>query len=254
MKRSEQVLRAMNGIGDDLVVMAEQQTLPRNPWHRILPAAACLVLILGTAVGFHQLTAEPVQQEPAVQEPVPERPAAAETAPETPEEAPAPEEPVTYAVEAESENPPFTRELNAQPFYIVDPDPETDDGPSKAIAPDGTVLFETPDGQIEPLIDRLTGEYIAIMVCRRTAGTTLAGYAYDIYTLDGEQVVTGMAAYDIDCLGNVILVLESDGTNYRASVFRRDTYDLIRNDFRTGMIVGDCIWLTPQDGAKHQKL
>ena len=57
MKRSEQVLLAMNGIGDDLVVMAEQQTFPRSPWQRILPAAACLALILGAAAILRQLPA-----------------------------------------------------------------------------------------------------------------------------------------------------------------------------------------------------
>ena len=240
MKRSEQVLFAMNGIGDDLVVMAEQQSFPRSPWQRLLPVAACVALILGAAAALRQLPAAPVQPEPPAQEFVLETPAAEETILE-------PE--VTYTIEEEAEKPkPFTRELNTQAFYIFDPDPGTDETSSKAIAPDGTVLFETADGQIEPLIDHLTGEYIAITVCRRTVGTSLAGYTYDIYTLDGKQVVTGMAAYDIDCLGNVILVLESDGTNYRASVFRRDSYELLRNDFRTGMIVGDCIWLTPQDG------
>ena len=238
MKRSEQVLLAMNGIGDDLVVMAEQQTFPRSPWQRILPAAACLALILGAAAVLRQLPAVPVQAEPPAQEAVLEAPA--KVVPPEPE--------VAYTIEEEPEQPAFTRALNSQPFYILNPNPETADGPSKAISSEGEVLLEVESGQIEPLIDHLTGEYIAILVCRRAAGTAIEGYQYDIYTLDGKQVVTGMAAYDVDCLGNIILVLESDGINYRASVFRRDSYELLRNDFRTGMIVGDCIWLTPQDG------
>ena len=231
MKRSEQVLRAMNNIGDDLVDMAEQRMFPRGRWQRLLPVAACLALLVGTAAALRQLIPLPVQPE-STQETVLESPA--ETpALKSPAEQPALKEAFPYTADLKQAR--FTRELNSQPFYIFDPDPEHDEGPSKAIAPDGTVLFETPDGQIEPLIDHLTGEYIAIMVCRRAAGTAIEGYQYDIYTLDGKQVVTGMAAYDVDCLGNVILVLESDGTNYRASVFHRDTYDLIRNDFRAGI-------------------
>lgn len=237
MKRNEQLLQAMGQIGDDLVVMAEQKTFPRSFWQKALPMAAGLMLILGAAAALQQLPAAPVQPEPA-QEPVLE----------APEEAVLPEPEVTYTIEEEPEQPAFTRTLNTQPFYVLDPTPEHDDGPSKAISPEGEVLLEVESGQIEPLIDHLTGEYIAIMVCRRAAGTAIEGYQYDIYTLDGKQVVTGMAAYDVDCLGNVILLLESDGINYRASVFRRDSYELLRNDFRTGMIVGDCIWLTPQDG------
>ena len=76
MKRSEQVLFAMNGIGDDLVVMAEQQSFPRSPWQRLLPVAACVALILGAAAALRQLPAAPVQPEPPAQEFVLETPAA----------------------------------------------------------------------------------------------------------------------------------------------------------------------------------
>ena len=40
MKRNEQLLQAMGQIGDDLVVMAEQQTFPRSFWQKALPMAA----------------------------------------------------------------------------------------------------------------------------------------------------------------------------------------------------------------------
>jgi len=239
MKRSEQVLAAMNGIGDDLVVMAEQQTFPRGAWQRIVPVAACLVLILGTAAALRQLLPLPVQSEPLAQE---EELPAEESVPKVPSKAP--EEPVP----TEQAQEPVLRQLKSLDFYVFDPDPETDTGPSKAIAADGTVLLEVESGRIEPLIDQASGEYVAITVCRRAGGATANASYYDIYTLGGKPVVNGMAAYGIECLGNMVLVLESDGVNYRASVFQRDTYALLRNNFRTGMVVGDCIWLTPQDG------
>lgn len=236
MRGSEQILTAMSGIGEDLVIMAEQQRFPRSVWQRVLPMAACLLIILGSVAGLKKLNSDPVYTQP---------PAETETPPEAvqpPEENTVPEEP--------AEEPPAipygVKELKTPAFYIFDTDDTADTNPSKAIAPDGTVLVSVEHGQIEPLIDQATGEYVAIMVYHRSDGQTIHETSYDIYNLEGEMWATGLQAYDVDCLGNVVMVLSDLGGELTVELFARDTYGPIFGGYGSGIVVGDCIWLELQ--------
>ncbi len=236
MKGSVQILNAMSGIGEDLVIMAEQQRFPRSVWQQILPVAACLLIIIGGIAGLNKLNSDPVYTQP---------PTEVETPPEAvqpPEEIIVPEEP--------AEEPPAiphcVKELKTPAFYIFDTDDTTDANPSKAIAPDGTVLVSVENGKIEPLIDQATGEYMAIMVYHRSDGQTIHEVSYDIYNLEGENMVTGLQAYDVDCLGNVVMVLSDMGGELTVDLYQRDTYASIFGGYGSGIIVGDCIWLELQ--------
>ncbi len=242
MKGSEQILDAMSGIGDDLVIMAEQQRFPRSGWQKVLPMAACLLLIIGGIAGLKQLPGQPVQTEPPAETEPPAQTILPSTDVETPpEEVVTPEDP-----EEPEEISHYVRELETPAFYIFDTDDTTDENPSEAIAPDGTVLVSVENGQIEPLIDRATGEYIAILVYHRSDGQTIHEVSYDIYNLQGENAVTGLQAYDVDCLGNVIMVLSDSEGALTVELFARDTYEPVFGGFGSGIIVGDCIWLELQ--------
>lgn len=243
MKGSEQILTAMSGIGEDLVIMAEQQRFPRSVWQRVLPMAACLLIILGSVTGLRRLHADPVYTQP---------PTEVETPPEAvqpPEENTVPEEP--------AEEPPAiphcVKELKTPAFYVFDTDDTTHTNPSKAIAPDGTVLVSVEHGQIEPLIDQATGEYMAIMVYHRSDGQTIHEASYDVYNLEGKNIANMLQAYDVDCLGNVVMILSDLGGELTVDLYQRDYHALIFGGYGSGIIVGDCIWLELQiDGEMVQ--
>lgn len=237
MNTSEEILTAMSGIGEDLVVMAEYQRFPRSAWQRVLPMAACLLIVIGSIAGLKKLSAGPVYKEPPAEEYPPMEFV------QPPEETVVPEEPAVEPVET----PHYVRELDTPAFYIFDTDDTTDKNPSKAIAPDGRVLVSVEQGQIEPLIDKATGEYIAIMVYHRSDGQTIHEVSYDIYNLEGENVANGLQAYDVDCLGNVVMVLSDLGGELTVELFARDTYGSIFGGCGSGIIVGDCIWLEIQE-------
>ena len=236
MKGSEQILTAMSGIGEDLVIMAEHQHFGRSIWQQILPLAACLLIVIGSITGLKKLPTQPIYTVPP---PEAEPPAEIElppTEPETP-----PED--SIAPEETTEIPYYTKELETPAFYIFDTDATTDSNPSKAIAPDGTVLVSAARGEIEPLIDHATGEYIAIMVYHRADGETVLESTCDIYNLQGEHVTAGLQAYDVDCFGQVILVLSESGGETAAALYRRDDHSLIRGGFKEGMVLDGCIWM-----------
>ncbi len=245
MKGSEQILTAMSGIGEDLVIMAEQQRFPRSMWQQVLPVAACLLLIIGGAAGLKKLPVQPVYTEPPVEVETP--PAEVEAPPEAvqpPEEIVIPEEPL----EEPAEIPCYAKALNTPAFYVFDTDTTTAMKPSKAIAPDGTVLLSVERGKIEPLIDQATGEYMAILVYHRSDGQTIRETSYDIYNLEGKNVAAGLQAYDVDCLGNVVMMLSQENDKNIVSLYWRDTYALLQTYVGYGIIVGDCIWLEVPDG------
>ena len=232
MNTSEEILTAMSGIGEDLVVMAEHQRFPRSAWQKVLPVAACLLIVIGSIAGLKNLTAQPVYTEPpteAVQPP---------EVVQMPDEVVVPEEPV--------EIPHCVKELKTPAFYIFDTDDTTDKNPSKAIAPDGSVLVSVEQGQIEPLVDKATGEYMAIMVYHRSDGQTIHEGSYDIYNLEGKNIASMMQAYDVDCLGDVVMVQSDLGGELTVELFARDTYGPIFGGYGSGIVVGDCIWLELQ--------
>lgn len=47
---NERLLRVLGDVGGDLIANAERKTFAPSPWRRILPMAACLVLIVGLTV------------------------------------------------------------------------------------------------------------------------------------------------------------------------------------------------------------
>jgi len=47
---NERLFRVLSDVGSDLIATAEQRTFARSPWQRILPAAACLLLVGGLAL------------------------------------------------------------------------------------------------------------------------------------------------------------------------------------------------------------
>lgn len=248
MKRSDQLLQAMTHIGDDLIVMAEQQKFPRGAWQKLLPTAACVALVAAAAVVLKPLP----RTAPATEAALPEESALVQRTDE-PEAVPD----VTYELMPEQEGweklpTPVYDMPEARPFYLYDPDPEGTGGPSSAIAPDGTVLLEVESGQILPLIDRSTGEYLAMAVCHNNG--TLGDFTYDVYTLDGEPIAEALAAYDIDCLGQMVLVQRVVDGQRNAVLYDRTTGEVVREDFRSGIIYGDTLWMTScEDSETNQE-
>ena len=47
---NERLLRVLGDVGGDLIANAERKTFAPSPWRRILPAAACLVMVVGLTV------------------------------------------------------------------------------------------------------------------------------------------------------------------------------------------------------------
>ena len=47
---NERLLRVLGDVGGDLIANAERKTFAPSPWRRILPVAACLVLVVGLTV------------------------------------------------------------------------------------------------------------------------------------------------------------------------------------------------------------
>ena len=47
MSRSKQILWAMNDLGDDILDMTEKAVFDKPLWQRLLPAAACVLLVVG---------------------------------------------------------------------------------------------------------------------------------------------------------------------------------------------------------------
>lgn len=59
-ERQERLLRAIGGVGGDLIATAEQKRFPMRVWQKWLPVAACLVLLVGlTALVLPILRTEP---------------------------------------------------------------------------------------------------------------------------------------------------------------------------------------------------
>lgn len=234
MKQAEQILQAMGGIGDDLVILAEQQTFSRSIWQKAIPAAACLMLILGAAAALRQLPADPVRPQPA---------------PETVLEKPAQkaEPDVAYTInepmEDLTEEKAFVRELQPLPFYVFDPDLVNDNTPSKAIGADGTVLLEVESGRIEPLIDQATGEYLAISVLHYPEGAEMEDYYVDLYDLSGSPIREHLPAYGVACVGNVFLVsYVQDGQDMTDLYLRREEALAYTLQGSTAMVIGDAVW------------
>lgn len=73
---NERLFRVLGDVGSDLIATAEQRTFARNPWRRILPAAACLVAAVGLSLAAmpyfraprELATAPAAEQEAAVEE------------------------------------------------------------------------------------------------------------------------------------------------------------------------------------------
>lgn len=241
MSRAEQLFAALSDVGIDLIDMAQTRRFSKSPWRTVLGTAACAAVILSAALFLHR---QPQVDPPAEVLPPPVIEIVEEIPPvELPPVETRTEEPEEYA--------PYTTELKSLPFYVFDPDPERDDTPSKAIAADGSVLLEVDSGRIEPLKDEATGEYLAILVIHsRTADHD--SY-YDIYNLEGGKIAGMLQAYNIQCFGSLVMILDDMGGEYTASLYGREHSDLLRSDFHTGMLVGDCLWMTPKnsDGQTH---
>lgn len=58
---NERLLRVLGDVGGDLIANAERKTFAPSPWRRILPAAACLVMVVGLTIAAapHFLVQQP---------------------------------------------------------------------------------------------------------------------------------------------------------------------------------------------------
>ena len=179
MKLQEQLFCALTDVGDDLVEEAGRLSFPVSPLRRMLPLAACCVLLLGAALALESW--KPIQEAditlPGVEDTVQE---------------------VVPPVEEDAEAP------SHRPYYIMNLDDNLY-GAVQAVDPDGNVLVEVEQGVIYDLVDEKTGEILAI--CAQD-GLVVDGprdtptYVYD---LQG-NLLTTVDAWSISCYGDVIEV------------------------------------------------
>lgn len=179
MKLNDQILLALTDVGDDLVEEAGCLSFPASPLRRMLPLAACCVLLLGAALALQ--TWKPIQEaqislpdfEDTVQEDVP-------------------------PVEEDTKTP------SLRPYYIMNLDDNLY-GAVQAVDQDGNVLVEVEQGVIYDLVDEKTGEILAICAQDGLVVDEPRDTPTYVYDLQG-NLLTTVDAWSISCYGDVIEV------------------------------------------------
>ena len=234
MNIGEQIFEALTDVGTDLVDMAEHQRFAKSPWRKAVSMAACLAMVVGMGAAAWQILPDLKHKTPTVSE----TPKVVEYSAEV--ENPEPEPPVL--VEEERGWQP-----ESLPFYVYDPDPYSRDDPVKAIAPDGRVLVEAESGELQPLIDELTGEYVAILVRHLPQTNSLEGAYLDVYDLEGNLITARLMAHDTRILGDIQLYNTYVDGEFTASLYDRRQEEWIPAVYAKAYIMGNVIVAEPVD-------
>ena len=112
---NERLFRVLSEVGSDLIATAEQKRFARSSWRRILPAAACLLLIVGIGLAAAPYLVTVQRPETAASAPAAE-PARKDGVPET---AVSVEEPATERSEAPAVNQKTARALGETKQQLV---------------------------------------------------------------------------------------------------------------------------------------
>lgn len=241
MKLAQLLLKALTGIGDDLVEEAARPALPRPRWLRLLPWAALFALLVGGALALQRLTppaapdAAPSGQEASLQTLPPDE--AEETAPAEPD-APEPDAAALPAALARFHAPRGAYTLERSGFLV---------GSQVAVDYDGRVIAETDSGVVSLVWDYATGEVAAVAVEEWAPGQTVptADNRISLYSLEGENVLD-LQAFSLSLMGDVALVLGPGGT----SLYRRSDRTLLAQDQYTALCIGtDLIAVQPTADA-----
>lgn len=220
MSFSEQLLDAMGDVGVDLVDMAEKVRFRKSFLRRSLPAAACLMLLLGAGL-FAQSwlgSGEPAANAPAAQPVV--------TEVQSPEQD-KPEE-TDFAEKLR------TAQIEKQEFYVLELPGDT--RRMAAVDQKGRVLAEAEDMTL--IRDEATGAVLGFLA------TTVYGTDSDwesaeriVYDLQGQEVCR-IAAREVLCLG-MLAAVQYGADNW--SVYYQDG-TLIRNDLKWVKARKDCLY------------
>ena len=155
MKWNEAIFTALTGVRDDLVEKSNAPAYPRSRRWRWAPVAACCALVLGTALALGTL--RPLETENTAVTSVPAPVSETDSAPD----------PVPHPAVETWESPDYLAEFLApQAVYF---DHLSDDliGPMAAVDDDGNVIAYTDCGTMWSVVDRSTGETLAVAVDER---------------------------------------------------------------------------------------
>jgi len=121
--------------------------------------------------------------------------------------------------------------------------------PIRAVAPDGTVLATTLSGRMEPLIDKATGEYAAILISQPSQSSRER--TYEIYAMDGSTICTGLNANQIELFGGIAVVAYWPEDEYSVSLYRKETGECIAVGLRSAQVSDDYLRVQPVDDVEE---
>lgn len=229
MKWNEAIFTALTGVRDDLVEKSNAPAYPRSRRWRWAPVAACCALVLGTALALGTL--RPLETENTAVTSVPAPVSETDSAPD----------PVPHPAVETWESPDYLAEFLAPQAVYFDYLSDDIIGPMAAVDDDGNVIAYTDCGTMWSVVDRSTGETLAVAVEERAENQTVpeADNRITLYSLQGE-VIQEVEAFYLSCLGDLAVVSRTGGTD----LYRRSDGSLVAEGLAGAYFVGDDLLYT----------